>query len=388
MGSQYDVFWTRRLEDVRSMLKQANSVGRSDRSDVSDIKQYGKRPSGWSGTVVVCQDRLWSGAMAHAKSLGEVILKARLLEPYGGTAFRLSIGKDLHLIAKREPQRQETVVQSPEPPSQPLPGRDSGKQEKRLVTILHDVPWAVWQGIVREEPEWHQMEGFLSRLGYGKFAVLMIATGLNDYQLKGRAEVAYWPPLCEHLQGASEPKTISDMETLLNSFYQTERLYTTKLKRLKRFMSSPLAGRLWTTSPRGAESPFVEIWQELSQTMRQKPAAKTIAFAMKCLGISLLMVRLYGFDFGTIPIPVDLRVRRFTERAGLPTGSDRELQEAWQGILAALQRDEPRITMIHLDSLVWQIASLEKQELVAYFNRLDASGVGRYLSALLDEGYR
>ncbi|RLI74098.1 hypothetical protein DRP04_15070, partial [Archaeoglobales archaeon] len=63
--------------------------------------------------------------------------------------------------------------------------------------VLSEIPTEVWNRIVEMEPEWIHMEEFLGKYGFGRFTVLMLAAGLNDFQLKGKAEVAYWPKLRE-----------------------------------------------------------------------------------------------------------------------------------------------------------------------------------------------
>jgi len=60
-----------------------------------------------------------------------------------------------------------------------------------ILEIFSQIPLEVWNKIVQEEPEWKNMREILEKYGFGRFAVLMIVTGLNDFQLKGKAEVAY-----------------------------------------------------------------------------------------------------------------------------------------------------------------------------------------------------
>jgi hypothetical protein len=101
MASKYDVFWTRNLKQILVLIEEAYAVGRSGSLDVSDIKQYGKRDN-WSGTVVVSRQGHEKAGMAHARSLGNVILNQGLLEGFGDAKFRLSISKYLRLKAKIE----------------------------------------------------------------------------------------------------------------------------------------------------------------------------------------------------------------------------------------------------------------------------------------------
>ena len=119
--------------------------------------------------------------------------------------------------------------------------------------------------------------------------------------------------------------------------------------------------------------------------MNQEPGAKTICFAMKCLGICLLMFEEYGFDFSEIPIPVDFRVIEFTKAAGL-VGQEihSEIRTVWSEVLSELNFRNPDISMIHLDSLVWQIARLNDGQLKKYFTDLNLQKVGGALQNLLN----
>jgi len=100
------------------------------------------------------------------------------------------------------------------------------------------------------------------------------------------------------------------------------------------------------------------------------------------LGISLLMSDEYKFDFSHIPIPVDFRVRKFTQELGLCYEcTDEEIRDVWRDILSLLRRSHSDITMIHLDSLVWQIATLNPSQLREYFRNLNIPEVFEKLYA-------
>jgi len=101
MTSKYDIFWICNLKQILALLEEAYAVGESGSLDVSEIKRYGNREN-WSGTVVVSQQGHEKAGMAHARSLGNVILDQGLLEEFSGTKFRLSISKYLHLKARIE----------------------------------------------------------------------------------------------------------------------------------------------------------------------------------------------------------------------------------------------------------------------------------------------
>jgi DNA-(apurinic or apyrimidinic site) lyase len=242
----------------------------------------------------------------------------------------------------------------------------------------------VWNKIVEKEPEWRFMHDLLQFWGFGRFAVLMVAAGLNDFQLKGKAEVAYWPKVRELLDREPIPTSIKDLELILSRFYSKERLPELKLRRLRRFLSSRLANWLWNSSPPEVAENFVRVWHDLAATMRQSKDAKTITFAMKCLGIALLIAGESSFSFERIPIPVDYRVREFTRRLGVDVEDDEEVREFWNQILKEIRKSvEININMIHLDSLIWQIGVLSKPEIVDYFAKLGLREVGEKIREVI-----
>ena len=142
-----------------------------------------------------------------------------------------------------------------------------------------------------------------------------------------------------------------------------------KLKRLERFLHSELTNVIWNSDALVIEANFQSIWKRLSETMRQKPEAKTICFSMKCLGISLLMNDTFDFDFSCISIPVDSRVEAFTKKMKVVQSyRPKMIQILWSHILWSLQEKNSFLTMIHIDSFIWQIAILNASELKHYFS--------------------
>ncbi len=393
MASKYDFYWKGKLSDLKELLRFAKQQGESSPLDVSDIQSYGARGS-WYGMVEVSGDGVKLGHMAHAKSLGNVIFKNGLIELYLGCTFCLAITSNCQLTAKlvkkatvrgeshdeREPfPRPSTVPDRTRPIPLPAP-----TNEQQLLNILMKIPWASWEQICKEEPEWQIMFPLMKKYPFGAFAVLMLVTGLNDYQLRGRAERAYWPPLGKILHESPHPSTPSELATLLEPFYRNERYSSDKVRRLHKFLSSRLGIMLWGLSANNISGIFPYIWRELAKTMNQSPEAKTISFAMKYLGLSLLMVGEHGFNFTEIPIPVDIRVVSFSKRAGLCVDDQADnIINIWNRILGFLQKCYPSLAMIHLDSLIWQIAALEDEELLRYFKRIGTPEAGNELVSLL-----
>lgn len=226
------------------------------------------------------------------------------------------------------------------------------------------------------------MVPFLKKYGFGPFAVLMMILGLNDYQLKGKAEVAYWLPIMEHLNRSSTPTTPEDLISILAPFYKTERIGDSKIVRLEKFLQSELARRLWNQNSQTMANEFINIWRELTRTMGQRPEDKTIVFSMKCLGIALMQNGEYGFNFNPIPIPVDSRVIRFTKQMGFGSDNPNHVRNYWNEILRELQATHPKLNMIHLDSLVWQIASYEQEQLMECFEQWHIPSIGKKLDNL------
>ncbi|MFN4227841.1 MAG: N-glycosylase/DNA lyase [Candidatus Ratteibacteria bacterium] len=254
---------------------------------------------------------------------------------------------------------------------------------KKLVEILSKIPFNIWNRIVEKEPEWQNMEFFLQNYNFGPFAVLMVVTGLNDYQLKGKADIVYWPNICKILKQSPPPKSPDELYNVLMPFYKEERLYTHKINRLKKFLKSELASKLWNSSSCAIAKDFLNIWNNLAKIMDQEKKNKTIVFAMKCLAISLLIAKEYEFDFSPIPIPIDSRVRKFTNLLGVEIASDEDVRKFWKDILLNLKKENPNITMVHLDSLIWQISPMGKCELQVYFKDLGISEIGEDLLTIL-----
>jgi|GEM_PF-7119589 N-glycosylase/DNA lyase len=106
-----------------------------------------------------------------------------------------------------------------------------------IAKILSKISTNVWNKIVMDELEF-KLRDQLKRYGFGKFATLMIAIGLNDYQFKEPAERVYWSEIHEIIKNKSVPKTTKELEELLAPFYENKRLHRIKIKRLQKFLNS------------------------------------------------------------------------------------------------------------------------------------------------------
>ena len=96
MGSKYDAFWLKIIDVLVALLEEAYVRGRSRAVDVSDLHYYGNRRS-WYGSVVVSRNRVIRGDMAHARSLGKILVREGVLERFGDSVFVLKISNNLVL---------------------------------------------------------------------------------------------------------------------------------------------------------------------------------------------------------------------------------------------------------------------------------------------------
>lgn len=264
--------------------------------------------------------------------------------------------------------------------------QDNMHQEE-FVRLLAHVPDRSWEKIIVSEPEWREMVDFLPIYTFGPFATLMVVAGLNDFQLKGKADRAYWPPIRARLVGEEVSVSPAKLADLLQPFYERERYNEMKVSRLHKFLKSDLAARLWQGEPRQVAGEFVNIWQRLAAVMNQGMEKKTIVFAMKCLGLVLIMAGEYDFPSQKLAIPVDLRVRRLTEALGGPTGSDDSVRAYWDAVLTGVRATNPHVTMIHLDSFVWQVADNVSEHAVrAYCHEMEMGEAGDAIATLIGGG--
>lgn len=258
---------------------------------------------------------------------------------------------------------------------------ERGKMEweeavEQVSDALKVLPLSVWETIVKRGAAYREMNTLALRYPSGVFLTLMVVVGLNDYQLKGKAEVAYWPPLRRHLDALHVPDSLKDLERILEPFYQKERLNNIKVNRLRRFLKSSLARRLWNMTPKEAAKQLRGIWREIALVMIQKSSDKTIAFAAKTLAIGLLLLNETGFDFSGIPVPVDSRVRDLTPSLN----DDHRVRQFWDDTLERLRETEPNLTHLHLDSLLWQYGGATNRRLY-----LIDLGIGEATAAKIEQ---
>lgn len=249
--------------------------------------------------------------------------------------------------------------------------------------LLSYIPSSSWDEINKNEPEWIHMEKYLHSYGFGPFATLMITCGLNDYQLKQKAEIGYWPLIDKILKNSPIPNNPSELGQNLIPFYSQERLADQKINRMNKFIRSSLSSQVWKSSPNEINERFDEIWMNLAQVMNQSSDMKTIVFAMKCLGLSILMTGIQTIPFQNIPIPVDFRIMELTSKMSPANKGYGSIQSMWTEILEIIRKQNPSVTMIHLDSLAWQIGRMNKDQIRSYFTDLQLPDLGEKISNII-----
>ena len=256
-----------------------------------------------------------------------------------------------------------------------------------FVKLLTWLPNASWTRVMSSEPAWREMEEFLPAFGFGPFATTLVLAGLNSVQLKGSADRVYWLSLRDRLSTVPVPASPSDLATVLKPFYEQERSAGMKAHRLRQFLSSQLAVDLWRSTPGQVAKEYGQLWQRLARVMNQRMELKTTASAMRCLGLALVMAGMHDFESELLLLPNDLRVRRLTEALGQSTASDEVVRKYWAEILTDVRTTNPRVTMIHLDSFVWQVADDVSEPAVrAYCRSMQMGEIGDAIASLIGRG--
>jgi len=160
MASKYDFFWSRKIKDISVLLDKAYYGHQGHSLDVSGIKNLGKRGN-WYGVVDVCRNNVSKGEMAHAKSLGRVIVESNILKAYDGCCFTLMISTDCKLSAKKSPLVKENHAELIKPIAtwdrKVIPKKDN-KRVNCLIEILSDIPWEVWYKTIEKVPGSYYMK--------------------------------------------------------------------------------------------------------------------------------------------------------------------------------------------------------------------------------------
>jgi hypothetical protein len=110
--SKYDRYWQTKMEEIRSLLKEANEKGKSRELDVFDILNWGERKS-WYGIVKLSKKmgiEKEKSVFVHIRSLARLILKNQLVESYSDQIFRLKISTDIKLVIERLKEKETSKL--------------------------------------------------------------------------------------------------------------------------------------------------------------------------------------------------------------------------------------------------------------------------------------
>jgi DNA-(apurinic or apyrimidinic site) lyase len=262
-------------------------------------------------------------------------------------------------------------------------GATTAVTQQRLAAIFAGIPWPVWEAVVRQEPEWKHMASFLPHFGFGPFAALMVAAGLADYYLRGKADLVYWPELQRLLAAAPVPRLPAELLDHVVPFYQAERDHERKIKTLRTYLTSDLARALWHDSAEKVAAQFPQFHRDLAAALARADDDNQIVFATKCLGLSLMMAGENHFDAHVLPLAGGSRLRRLTQKLNFNCAGQQALREFWNEIFVLVRKRHGEFSSLHLDSLLWQIAPLGRVELLAYFDDLGIRPLGARLVELL-----
>ena len=247
----------------------------------------------------------------------------------------------------------------------------------------------IWMKIIENEPEWRIIkrykidEDFEDQ--FGKFALIMIATAINDYYLGVESAEDYWNRVIKRIACEKEKLIKLNNDNFIKrlAYIYAQALtgskpscnkyngrrekpvadYNKKLWRLFKLFMSPLPSRIVEMKKDDFRNTKTlnQIWKNLAKAMKQNTNAKTITFAMKTIGIALIMRDdEVLFDFA-IPIPVDFRIKNITRRItschGIRELSEVQIQKFWEIVINKMNKKlkNIKIDVIYIDSLLWQL---------------------------------
>lgn len=175
VSSKYDIYWQKKLDEIFQLLKEAYESGQSSELDVSDLQIHGERDN-WNGYVVVSRDGLRKGDMAHAKSLGKIILGSnKLLDFFGDAEFEIRISNRLKL----------NVVQMDIKKSvSPVPIQTSKKETTSVSDVVIETT-NIPNGELDAKAKPSQL------IGYGQLSQIPNASGIYTAWLEGEKRCFY-----------------------------------------------------------------------------------------------------------------------------------------------------------------------------------------------------
>ena len=113
MASKYDKYWVSIIGDIHKGILEVANKRRGVYIDVKNITAYGKRNS-WSGVVEVSSEGINREEMAHAMSLGKVLLKQNFMKDIDKKLrFKISNSLKLEIEVIDGKSSQETPIHIP-----------------------------------------------------------------------------------------------------------------------------------------------------------------------------------------------------------------------------------------------------------------------------------
>lgn len=90
----------------------------------------------------------------------------------------------------------------------------------QIINTLKNLSYQQWEAYLKTEPEWQYGLPIKEVYPENVFICFMLTAGLNDYQLKGKAEIVYWPKLMDLAKRSEIPQTLDDLINLLELFFK------------------------------------------------------------------------------------------------------------------------------------------------------------------------
>ncbi len=174
-----------------------------------------------------------------------------------------------------------------------------------------------------------------------RFLKLVVTNSLVSYQLSGKGEDWWW----EFAEWFTENPGGEYDEFLASSRFN-KRLLPVKLRRSRRFLEAVKNVHLLPYYTR-----MVELWKFIANIMGSPPTSKTIVFAVKMYGYAARIATGNFIPYPSeIPIPVDSRIKKLTERLG-----GKDPIAFWREVAK-----RSGVPPLHIDSILWPLLGNEE----------------------------
>ncbi|MCD6444847.1 N-glycosylase/DNA lyase [Candidatus Bathyarchaeota archaeon] len=245
-----------------------------------------------------------------------------------------------------------------------------------------------YEGLIRfdsKEPEYATIKTLYEHgLSPEFLALTVVCAGVNDFQLGAGGAEAYWSSLTEIVsRNLSNIRSVEDVRRVMEEHLKEpvcKRLITLRRERLRRFFGSGFPKWLMSNLDKARGDPR-GFWIRLAQSLNNELKQKTVVFTVKVFDLFNLVV--YGEYLSLpydIPIPVDVHVARVALSSGIVGDVKEELvRRAWAMVAEGMsKRWRIHVSLLRLDSLVWQIGKIMSRQRFERASCKDA--IIRYLS--------